>query len=248
MRARAQAVRAPSSWGHLHQLERHAPEFERHIGPLKQRASSLVGAAGGWRSILARRILGWPSMFAATGSSRWRIMRGLPSAWVHPGLNDYSGSRTHYAFPTRKISPGRGRSAYRLSESRARACLVSRNGRPERTHVANNHRSIRTCCSVPGRPCLRRHSDARDAHSTREEVRIFYVGEGATADAYGACRTAPTRRGMWSFARSLRVEGMQQAGRRGLPGRRLSPVMDQPTHHSTAGGSQMVAGVSGAPR
>jgi choline monooxygenase len=59
------------------------------------------------------------------------------------------------------------------------------------------------------------------------------VGEGATADAYSACRAATLAAWRGVFAEDvLAVEGMQQ-GRAspGYQGGVFSPVMDQPTHH-----------------
>jgi choline monooxygenase len=70
-------------------------------------------------------------------------------------------------------------------------------------------------------------------YSTREEVRIFYVGDGAEADAYAACRSATHAAWDVVFREDVFVvEGMQQ-GRAspGYQGGVFSPVMDESTHH-----------------
>jgi choline monooxygenase len=64
-------------------------------------------------------------------------------------------------------------------------------------------------------------------------VRIFYVEEGATSEAYGACRAATHAAWREVFSEDVfAVEGMQ-AGRAspGYHGGVFSPVMDAATHH-----------------
>jgi choline monooxygenase len=71
------------------------------------------------------------------------------------------------------------------------------------------------------------------ADRTREDVRIFYVGDGASADAYRPCRAATLAAWRIVFEQDLpAVEGMQ-VGRAspGYHGGVFSPAMDTATHH-----------------
>jgi len=64
-------------------------------------------------------------------------------------------------------------------------------------------------------------------------VRIFFVGDGATADTYGPSRAATHASWRDVFGEDVTaVEGMQ-LGRMspGYDGGVFSPVMDEPTHH-----------------
>jgi len=212
-----------------------APEFERHIGPLKQRASGLVGA-GGWQELHPGAT---HSRLAIDLRCNWKLAvenycEAYHLPWVHPALNDYSRLEDHYCFSDAEDFAGQGSLAYRLSDV-AGTCLPRLPQWPtERTHVAEYP-------SLYPNVLLGFQADHAFAviltpmtpHSTREEVRIFYVGEGATADAYGACRTATQAAWDVVFREDVfAVEGMQQ-GRAspGYQGGVFSPVMDQPTHH-----------------
>ena len=68
---------------------------------------------------------------------------------------------------------------------------------------------------------------------TREELRIYYVAQGAASDTYAACRASTLSAWRGVFGEDVfAVEGMQQG--RASPGYRggvFSPVMDRPTHH-----------------
>jgi choline monooxygenase len=226
-----------------------APEFERHIGPLKQRASGLVGADG-W---LALHPGATHSRLAIDVRCNWKLAvenycEAYHLPWVHPGLNDYSRLEDHYCFSDAEDFAGQGSLAYRLSDVAGTRLPRLPQWPTERTHVAEYP-------SLYPNVLLGFQADHAFAviltpvtpHSTREEVRIFYVGEGATADAYGACRTATHAAWDVVFREDVfAVEGMQQ-GRAspGYQGGVFSPVMDQPTHHFHRWvAAKLVAGVS----
>ena len=71
------------------------------------------------------------------------------------------------------------------------------------------------------------------AERTREEMRIYYVSQGAACDTYAACRASTLNAWRGVFGEDVfAVEGMQQG--RASPGYRggvFSPGMDGPTHH-----------------
>ena len=71
------------------------------------------------------------------------------------------------------------------------------------------------------------------ADRIREELRIFYVGEGATAEQYRPGRESNLEAWRRVFNEDIdAVEGLQ-LGRcsPGFGGGVFSPVMDAPTHH-----------------
>lgn len=212
-----------------------APDFERHIAPLKRRAGALVGPAG------------WQDLHPGASHARleldvrcnWKLAvenycEAYHLPWVHPALNDYSRLEDHYCFCDAEDFAGQGSLAYRLSDV-AGTRLPRLSGWPaDRIHVAEYP-------SLYPNVLLGFQADHAFAvlltplspDATREEVRIYYVGEGARADAYAACRAATHAAWQVVFREDVfAVEGMQQ-GRAspGYQGGVFSPVMDEPTHH-----------------
>ena len=126
--------------------------------------------------------------------------------------------------------------------SRARACprlaqWPSELNPRRRIPLAVPERAAR----LPGRPRLRRHSDALDAGLDSGGSPHFLRGRGgATADAYRRVPDArPTRRGTWCFARTYSPWRACSRGRSPRPATRAGSSRrswTQPTHPlSTAG-------------
>jgi len=210
---------APSSWGHLHQLERRRTGIRAHIGPLEAAREQPVAPTGGWRSILARRILGLAIDVRCNWKLAWRLLRGLQSAWVHRGSMTIPGSRTITAFPTRKISPGR---VARLPPDDVAGTRLPRlrNGRPsERT--SPNTLALSNVLLGFQATCLRRHSDARDA--TLDSGGSAYLLRGRGGDS-GCVRSVPDRhpRGVGCGLSRGRLRGRGHAAGRASPGYRAA--------------------------
>jgi choline monooxygenase len=212
-----------------------APDFERHIAPLRDRAGALLGERG-W-SELRPGLSG--AHLTLDVHCNWKLAvenycEAYHLPWVHPSLNSYSRLEDHYCFLEARDFAGQGSLAYRLSAV-AGTNLPRLAGWPEeRIHVAEYP-------SLYPNVLLGFQADHAFAiiltpvapDSTREELRIFYVGEGATADAYGACREATHAAWRVVFGEDVfAVEGMQ-AGRAspGYRGGAFSPAMDGATHH-----------------
>ncbi len=230
------AVRSAEFMGMIFiNLSADAPEFERHIDPLRQRASALVGADG-WRELHPGAS---HSRLVIDVRCNWKLAvenycEAYHLPWVHPALNEYSRLEDHYCFSDAEDFAGQGSLAYRLSDV-AGTRLPRLAGWPaERTHVAEYP-------SLYPNVLLGFQADHAFAilltpiapDRTREEARIFYVAEGATADRYDACRAATHAAWDVVFREDVfAVEGMQQ-GRAspGYQGGVFSPVMDEPTHH-----------------
>jgi choline monooxygenase len=154
--------------------------------------------------------------------------------WVHPALNDYSRLEDHYCFSDAQDFAGQGSLAYRLSDVAGTRLPRLEEWPADRTHVAEYP-------SLYPNVLLGFQADHAFAviltplapDLTREEVRISYVGDGATAETYGACRAATHAAWDVVFREDVfAVEGMQQ-GRAspGYQGGVFSPVMDEATHH-----------------
>jgi len=228
-----------------------APEFERHIGPLKQRASSLVGADG-W---LALHPGATHSRLAIDVRCNWKLAvenycEALPSAVGAPGLNDYSRLEDHYGFSDAEDFAGQGSLAYRLSDVAGTRLPRLPQWPTERTHVAEYP-------SLYPNVLLGFQADHTFAviltpmtpHSTREEVRIFYVARGRRRMRTERAGPPPTRRGMWSFARtSSRSRACSRAGRRRVTRAASSrrSWTNRPTISTAGWQPNWVAGVSAA--
>jgi choline monooxygenase len=216
-------------------LSADAPDFHRHIDPLRRRATGLLGASG------------WGELHSGVTHSRlvidmrcnWKLAvenycEAYHLPWVHPALNDYSRLEDHYCFSDAQDFAGQGSLAYRLSDVAGTRLPRLEEWPADRTHVAEYP-------SLYPNVLLGFQADHAFAviltplapDLTREEVRISYVGDGATAETYGACRAATHAAWDVVFREDVfAVEGMQQ-GRAspGYQGGVFSPVMDEATHH-----------------
>jgi choline monooxygenase len=211
-----------------------APPFEDHAAELRERAVKLIGARG------------WSQLHPGVSDSRltlsarcnWKLAvenycEAYHLPWVHPELNSYSKLSDHYCFLGKEFA-GQGSLAYRGSDVAGVHLPRLEEWPSERSHVAEYP-------SLYPNVLLGFQSDhafailltPETADRTREDVRIFYVGDGASADAYRACRAATLAAWRIVFAQDLpAVEGMQ-VGRAspGYHGGVFSPAMDTATHH-----------------
>ena len=230
-----------------------APEFDRHIGPLRQRASALLGEHG-WRELNAGAD---HSRLVLDVRCNWKLAvenycEAYHLPWVHPGLNDYSRLEDHYCFSDSQDFAGQGSLAYRLSDVAGTRLPRLAQWPADRTHVAEYP-------SLYPNVLLGFQADHAfaiivtpvSAELTREEARIFYVSDGAVSDAYADCRAATHAAWDVVFREDIfAVEGMQQ-GRAspGYEGGVFSPVMDVPTHHFHRWvASKLVSGLARDPR
>jgi choline monooxygenase len=212
-----------------------APDFERHIAALRQRAAGLLGESG-WRELKSGAT---HSRLVLEVRCNWKLAvenycEAYHLPWVHPALNDYSRLEDHYCFCDAQDFAGQGSLAYRLSDVAGTRLPRLAQWPADRTHVAEYP-------SLYPNVLLGLQADHAFAvilapvapDLTREEVRIFYVGDGASSDAYGACRAATHTAWDAVFREDVfAVEGMQQ-GRAspGYQGGVFSPAMDEATHH-----------------
>jgi choline monooxygenase len=212
-----------------------APDFEHYIAPLRERVTRLIGTRG-WSQL---RPGVTDSHLTLDVRCNWKLAvenycEAYHLPWVHPSLNAYSKLEDHFCFLDEKDFAGQGSLAYRLSEVAGTHLPKLEEWSAQRTQVAEYP-------ALYPNVLLGFHADHAFAviltplcaGITREEVRIFYADEGASADTYAACRAAIHASWRVVFGEDVfAVEGMQQ-GRAspGYQGGVFSPVMDEPTHH-----------------
>lgn len=216
-------------------LNGEAPEFDTHIAPLKHRAEGYLGA-GGWSQFQSGMS---GSSMTLDVNCNWKLAvenycEAYHLPWVHPALNSYSKLEDHYCFLDGENFAGQGSTAYRLNDvagttlPRFEAWPTDRLKQAEYPSLYPNvllgfqADHVFSIILTPTAP-----------DHTREELRISYVGDGATADTYSASRAATLDAWKVVFSEDIfAVEGMQR-GRAspGYQGGVFSPVMDQSTHH-----------------
>jgi len=216
-------------------LSADAPDFERHIAPLAERAARLLGAQG-WSRIRPGIT---DSHLTLDVRCNWKLAvenycEAYHLPWVHPALNSYSKLEDHYCFLDATDFAGQGSKAYRGSVVAGANLPRFPDWPAEQVHVAEYptlYPNVLLGFQADHVFAIILTPLAPDR--TREEVRIFYVDDGAVADRYSACRAATQAAWRVVFSEDVfAVEGMQ-AGRAspGYRGGVFSPVMDEPTHH-----------------
>ena len=211
-----------------------APEFAAHIAPLRERAEALLGA-GGWAQLHAGAS---DAQLTLTARCNWKLAvenycEAYHLPWVHPELNSYSRLEDHYCFLDQDFA-GQGSLAYRGSEIAGVHLPRLTSWPAERVQVAEYptlYPNVLLGFQADHAFAILLIPEAPDR--TREELRIFYVGEGATAEAYRACRAATLAAWRIVFEQDIPAVEQMQLGRAspGYDGGVFSPVMDAATHH-----------------
>jgi len=212
-----------------------APEFDDHIAPLRARVEGFVGMGG------------WPELQAAPASeglslqvrSNWKLAvenycEAYHLPWVHPALNSYSRLEDHYCFSDARDFAGQGSLAYRLSEVAGTRLPRLRHWPAERLHEAEYpalYPNVMLGFQADHAFALIVTPLAPDL--SREELRLYFAGDGATDPRYADSRSATLAAWRVVFGEDVAaVEGLQQ-GRAspGFGGGVYAPGMDGPTHH-----------------
>lgn len=211
-----------------------APDFEQHAAALVARAEQFLGKDG-WTHLQAGLSDSGLSLLA---HCNWKLAvenycEAYHLPWVHPELNSYSRLEDHYCFLGDAFA-GQGSLSYRGSDI-AGAHLPRLTAWPaERMHVAEYptlYPNVLLGFQADHAFAILLTPEAPDR--TREELRIFYVGDGATQDSYRACRAATLAAWRIVFEQDLSAVEQLQLGRAspGYDGGVFSPAMDAVTHH-----------------
>lgn len=212
-----------------------APDFMESIDALRVRTEEFIGKDG-WSQIHPGAS---GSKFSLEVNCNWKLAvenycESYHLPWVHPALNSYSRLEDHYNVIGYQNFSGQGSLAYRLADVAGTKLPQFPAWPQDRLHNAEYY-------SLYPNVLLGFQADHAfaiiltplDARHTREELRVFYVGEGATSDSYQASRAAQLEAWGVVFKEDVfAVEGMQ-SGRAspGYQGGVFSPELDQPTHH-----------------
>lgn len=224
-----------------------APPFEHCIGELVARWRPFWGDDG--PDLL--RISGDGSTLEMEVQANWKLAvenycESYHLPWVHPGLNTYSRLQDHYNISGTDGFSGQGVTAYNLVDVAGTSLPRFPSWPAERERTAEYVSlfpnlllglQVDHFFTLLVRPL----SPSR----TREELRIYYIGEEAKQDRYEASRRAVLESWRVVFSEDVwAVEGMQ-AGRRSpaFQGGVFTPVMDVPTHdfHRWVAGRLMAA-------
>ncbi len=211
-----------------------APDFDQHAAELVGRAGQLLGS-GGWSQLKPGVS---DSHLSLVAQCNWKLAvenycEAYHLPWVHPELNSYSRLDDHYCFLGDDFA-GQGSRAYRGSDI-AGTHLPRNAGWPaERMNVAEYptmYPNVLLGFQADHAFAILLLPEAPDR--TREELRIFYVGDGATGDAFRACRAATLSAWRIVFEQDLPAVEQMQVGRAspGYDGGVFSPAMDTATHH-----------------
>jgi choline monooxygenase len=211
-----------------------APEFETYIGSLRSRAEALMGSAG-WAQLHSGVS---DARLTLTARCNWKLAvenycEAYHLPWVHPELNTYSRLEDHYCFLGEDFA-GQGSLAYRGSEISGVHLPRLASWPGDRIQVAEYptlYPNVLLGFQADHAFAILLTPDASDR--TREELRIFYVGEGATGEAYRACRAATLSAWRIVFEQDIPAVEQMQLGRAspGYDGGVFSPAMDAATHH-----------------
>jgi choline monooxygenase len=211
-----------------------APNFGLHASQLLRRAEQLLGTDG-WSQLKPGVT---DSRLSLTAQCNWKLAvenyceaYHLPS--VHPELNTYSRLDDHYCFFGDYFA-GQGSLAYRGSDIAGTHLPRVTAWPAERMHVAEYptmYPNVLLGFQADHAFAILLLPEAPDR--TREELQIFYIGDGATSDAYRACRAATVNAWRIVFEQDLPAVEQMQIGRAspGYDGGVFSPAMDAATHH-----------------
>jgi choline monooxygenase len=210
------------------------PDFDQHTAELRQRAEELL-RPGGWQQLAAGVT---DSRLSLVAPCNWKLAvenycEAYHLPWVHPELNSYSRLEDHYCFLSDSFA-GQGSLAYRGSDI-AGTHLPRIEGWPaNRLHVAEYptlYPNVLLGFQADHAFAILLVPEAPER--TREELRIFYVGDGASEDTYRACRAATLAAWRLVFEQDLSAVEQLQLGRAspGYGGGVFSPAMDTATHH-----------------
>jgi choline monooxygenase len=211
-----------------------APAFDLHAAELIRRAEQLVGP-GGWSQL---RPGVTDSRLTLSAQCNWKLAvenycEAYHLPWVHPELNSYSRLDDHYCFEGDDFA-GQGSLAYRGSDIAGTHLPRLAAWPAERTHVAEYPTMYpNVLLGFQADHAFAILLTPETADRTREELRIFYVGDGASSDAFRACRAATVAAWRIVFEQDLPAVEQMQVGRTspGYDGGVFSPAMDTATHH-----------------
>ena len=212
-----------------------APEFDDHAAPLIARYRQYIGPHGA--SALSP---GKPDDgLSLEANCNWKLAvenycEAYHLPWIHPSLNSYSPLERHYGMFISDDFAGQGTNTFNPVLNGGASLPLFPRWPEDQREVAEYpifYPNLLLGFQVNHFYALIIHPLGVDR--IREDLRIFYVGEGTTGERYRPGRQSNLEAWRRVFREDVSaVEGMQR-GRRspGFGGGVFSPVMDAPTHH-----------------
>ncbi len=212
-----------------------APAFDDWIEPLTRRWQAFVGGDG--FELLRRG--GSDSALDLEVQCNWKLAvenycEAYHLPWIHPSLNTYSRLEDHYNITLDGPFAGQGSNAYNLAEW-AGTRLPTFPGWPADRLRQAEYISFfpNVLLGIQADHVFAMMLEPVSHGTTREHLRLYYVGEAALGEEYAGARTATLESWRTVFSEDIgAVEGLQR-GRQSpaFTGGVFSPVMDVPTHH-----------------
>lgn len=216
-------------------LSADAAEFSAHAAPLMARCRQYIGGDG-------EALLACPQSDAGLSLEvrcNWKLAvenycEAYHLPWIHPALNSYSPLARHYSMLISDDFAGQGTTLFNPALDGATPLPVFPDWPGDKHKVAEYptfYPNLLLGFQVNHVFAMIIHPLAAD--KTREDVRLFYIGEGATAARHLPTRQSNLKAWEQIFREDIdAVEGMQN-GRRspGFHGGVFSPALDAPTHH-----------------
>ncbi len=230
------AVRSHAWMGILFiNLDGQAPPFATHAAPLVERYRPFIGTDGE----AALRVSTSDRGLSIEAACNWKLAvenycEAYHLPWIHPALNAYSPLDRHYCMRIADDFAGQGTTTFTPTLEGAASLPIFPHW-PEEQHAIAEYPvfypNLLLGYQVNHFYGIIIHPLAADR--VREEVRMFYIGDGADHPRHLRARQSNLAAWQRIFLEDIgAVEGMQQ-GRRspGFQGGVFSPTMDASTHH-----------------
>jgi choline monooxygenase len=212
-----------------------AIEFDEYAKPLTERWQTFLGDNG--YAHMTGPIEG--EGLEIEVQSNWKLAvenycEAYHLPWIHPDLNRYSKLDDHYHIMIEDDFGGQGSNAYRLSTDAGTALKHFPEwpqDKLEQAEYVSFYPNV--LLGIQADHAFVMIIEPIAADKSVEHLRLFYVGDAATDDAYADSRSTTLASWRVVFGEDIdAVEGMQKG--RSSPGYKggvFSPVMDNPTHH-----------------
>ena len=216
-------------------LDGAAVDFDEYAAPLIERYREFIGADGASEMTAAQT----DGALSLSAECNWKLAvenycEAYHLPWVHPSLNAYSPLDRHYCIFLSDNFAGQGTNTFNFNPDGKTQLPLFANWPQDKREVAEYptfYPNLLLGFQVNHFYALIITPLAAD--KIREDLRIFYVGDAATAKEFDAARKSNLAAWQKVFREDIgAVEGMQ-IGRAsaGFGGGVFSPVMDAPTHH-----------------
>lgn len=179
------------------------------------------------------------SVVTLTVKSNWKLavenyLESYHLPTVHPDLNKLSPLDQHYYLESFNNGAGQGSLNYTRTNVNGKQLPTITEWPQDKINNAEYPVLYpNTFLGIHADQLFIQYLQPLDQHTTTEHVRIYYVGEGATADEFKPQRQMI--RDSWKsvFEEDIFAVERMQAGRASpaFTGGVFSPVMDEPTHH-----------------